>query len=111
MTEFELALQNHKEPERNEYRHRLYYDAETGQPLFMTTEVLDGSFVEITADEYDTLNLNRVRIRNGVLEKFDFRPRNVLLLRLDPAGEFTTMSDDMMIVADSGDNYTIQTDE
>lgn len=111
MTEFELAVCSFHEPHRVETKYRLYYNADTGEPQFMTCEHPDGAFVEITKEEYDTLNISRVRVRNNQLEKFDFSTRPVLLLQRDPTGEFTTLSGDMMIVADSGDKYSVRTHE
>lgn len=91
--------------------YRLYYDVETGKPTSITTDNIAGSYIVITKEQYNTLILSRIRIKDGEIKAIDFRPKNVLKLQLSPTGEFTTVSNDLMIVAPTGDTYTIKKHE
>lgn len=91
--------------------YRLYYDIETGKPTSLSTDLVDCAYITITKEQYSSLILNRIRIKDGEIKAIDFHPTNVLKLQLSPTGEFTTMSNDMMIVASTGDTYTIKKHE
>ena len=91
--------------------YRLYYDVETEKPTLLTTDDIAGTYIVITKEQYNTLILSRIRIKDGAIKVIDFHPKNVLKLQLNPAGEFTTVTNDMMIVASTGDTYTIKKHE
>jgi hypothetical protein len=91
--------------------YRLYYDVETEKPTSLTTDDIAGTYLVITKEQYSTLILSRIRIKDGAIKVIDFHPKNVLKLQLNPAGEFTTVTNDMMIVASTGDTYTIKKHE
>jgi hypothetical protein len=91
--------------------YRLYYDVETGNPISLTTDHLQGTYIVITKTQYNTLILSRIRIKDGDIKVIDLQPKNMLKLQLSPTGEFVTVSNDMMIVASTGDSYTIKKHE
>jgi hypothetical protein len=91
--------------------YRLYYDAEEEKPISLTTDNLPGSYIVITKEQYSTLILSRIRIKNGSIKVIDFYPKNMLKLHLSTTGEFSTVPNDMMIVAPVGDTYTIKKHE
>ena len=93
------------------FEYRLYYDAETEKPTSLSTDKMKGSYIVITKEQYSTLILSRVRIKDGAVKIIDFHPTHVLKLQLNPTGEFTTVLNDMMIVAPTGDTYTINNHE
>jgi hypothetical protein len=91
--------------------YRLYYEAETGKPTTLTTDKLPGSHIVITKEQYNSLILSRIRIKDGAIKLIDFHPKNLLKLQLSTTGEFTTVPNDMMIVSTVGDRYTIKKHE
>ena len=44
---------------------RVYYDVETNQPLFFSTENLPGNYIDITKEEYNTFRLEYLVIKDG----------------------------------------------
>jgi len=93
------------------FEYRLYYDAETGKPTSLSTDKIEGLYIVITKEQYSTLILSRIRIKDGAVKIIDFHPTNVLKLQLSPTGEFTTVPNDMMITAPTGNTYTIKKHE
>lgn len=108
---FFKALAEFMPPVVEEPEYRIYYDVSSGIPYTMTTEKLMGAFITITKKEYDSVILSRIRIKDDKIKYIDFHPKNVLKLQSDPDGEFTTVRNDMMIVATTGDNYSIKKHE
>ena len=111
MTNFFKALAEFSPPVAEEPEYRIYYDTETGIPYALSMEKPEGTYVTVTKEQFETAILNRIRIRDGVIKNLDFYPKSVLKLQRDPDGEFTTVTNDMMIVATVGDNYTIKRHE
>ena len=91
--------------------YRIYYDKETGKPYALSMENPEGTYIVVTKEQFETLILNRILIKNGEIKYIDFHVKNVLKLQHDPAGEFTTVTNDMMIVSTTGDNYSIKKHE
>ena len=111
MTNFFQALAEFKPHVAESPEYRIYYDAETGVPYSLSTEKPEGAYIVVTKEQFETVILTRIRIKDGAIKYIDFRPRNVLKLQLDADGEFTTVPKDMMIVSTSGDRYSIKRHE
>tara|TARA_B110000977_G_C10964147_1_gene449751 strand:+ start:225 stop:563 length:339 start_codon:yes stop_codon:yes gene_type:complete len=91
--------------------YRLYYELDTGVPISLSVNNNDGDYIVISKEQYSSLILSRIRIKDTVIKEIDFQHRHVLKLKLDSNGEFCTIKGDMMIVAATGDNYTIKKHE
>ena len=111
MTNFFKALEEFTPPVVEPLEYRIYYDPQTGIPWTLTTEKPNGAFIVITKEEYDSVILSRIRIRDDKIKYIDFHPKNVLKLQRDTDGEFTTITNDMMIVSTTGDRYSIKRHE
>ena len=81
------------------------YDAQ-GKITRMSMEPLQEPHLEITRDQYLTLNPNTWRVKSGELKPLDPTPRRVLQLRTSVTGEFATLPGNMMFAATEGDRYT-----
>ena len=93
------------------FEYRLYYDVETEKPTSLSTDKIEGMYIVITKEQYSTLILSRIRIKDGAVKVIDFNTAHVLKLQLSPTGEFTTVRNNIMIVAPTGDTYTIKKHE
>lgn len=111
MTNFFKALAEFKPHVAEPPEYRIYYDAETGVPYSLSMEKPEGTYIVVTKEQFETVILKRIRIKDGAIKYIDFHPRNVLKLQLDSEGEFTTVPKDMMIVSTTGDRYSIKKHE
>lgn len=68
MTNFWEAVKNFKPAETKQTEYRLYYN-ESGEPLFYTTEQLDGNYIVIDEDTYHEGNYHGVRVVDDQLQK------------------------------------------
>jgi hypothetical protein len=111
MTNFFKALEEFIPPVVEQLEYRIYYDIETGKPYSLSTEKLKGEYIVVSKEQFESVILSRIRIKDGAIKYIDFRPKNVLKLQLDSEGEFTTVANDMMIVSTTGDRYSIKKHE
>ena len=111
MTNFFQAVAEFKPQVAETLEYRIYYDAETGVPYSLSMEKPEGNYIVVTKEQFETTILTRIRIKDGTIKYIDFSPHNVLKLQYDPTGEFTTVTNDMMIVSTTGDNYSIKKHE
>ena len=108
MTNFFKALAEFTPPVVETPEYRLYYDTTTGIPYSLSTEKPNGDYIVITKEQFESVILSRIRIKDGAIKYVDFHPKNVLKLQHDTDGEFTTVLNDMMIVSTTGDRYSIK---
>ena len=111
MTNFWKALSEFSPPVAETPEYRLYYDIETGKPYALSMDKPKGDYIVISKEQFESVILSRIRIKDGTIKYIDFRPKNVLKLQLDSEGEFTTVENDMMIVSTTGDRYSIKKHE
>ena len=111
MTNFFQAVAEFVPPVVEPLEYRIYYDPETGVPYSLSMEKPEGAYIVGTKEQFETVILKRIRIKDGAIKYIDFHPRNVLKLQRDSDGEFTTVRNDMMIVSTTGDNYSIKKHE
>jgi len=111
MTNFWKALAEFAPPVVETPEYRLYYDIETGKPYSLSMEKPKGDYIVISKEQFESVILSRIRIKDGAIKYIDFRPKNVLKLQCDADGEFTTITNDMMIVSSTGDRYSIKKHE
>jgi hypothetical protein len=111
MTNFFKALEEFTPPVVEQLEYRIYYDIETGKPYSLSTEQLKGDYIVVSKEQFESVILSRIRIRDNKIKYIDFQPKNVLKLQCDTDGEFTTITNDMMIVSTTGDRYSIKKHE
>jgi len=68
---FAEAIKSNIEAEPAKLFWRLYYDPATGKGLFMSMEDVEGSWVDITREQYDTLRLDYIAVQEGSVVEFD----------------------------------------
>tara|TARA_R110000803_G_scaffold9968_3_gene30982 strand:+ start:483 stop:836 length:354 start_codon:yes stop_codon:yes gene_type:complete len=84
-----------------DYEYRLYYNKETGEPLFYSMEGHpEGSFIVVTKEQYAE-GRHDLNIRKGVIERLI---DSVNWTKLVPSNEegTSTRADNVMIVDDNG---------
>lgn len=106
-SEFEQAVLMQGTAPPAELFYRLYYNAETSEPVCMSMEKLDMPFFELSKEDYLSGKLERFRIQDGQLKRVDPAVIKMLKLRKSPSGEFTTIPGNMMFLANTGDKYTV----
>ena len=105
--EFFKALGMVDYPEVKEPSYRLYY-GEDGRAIAVSMVEMPGTYIDITKHEFETLRISQTRVVDGKITLIDTKPKNMLKLTSDDKGEFVTMPNDMMIVATTGDRYSIK---
>ena len=111
MTNFWKALSEFAPPVVETPEYRLYYDIETGKPYALSMDKPKGDYIVISKEQFESVILSRIRIKDGAIKYIDFHVKNVLKLQCDADGEFITVPNDMMIVATIGDRYSIKQHE
>ena len=83
-----------------DYEYRLYYNKDTGVPLFYTMEGQpDGDYIEITKEEYTNGRYDILIHKGGIKNLVDA----VSWTKLVPSNEgISTREDNVMIVDDNG---------
>lgn len=96
MSNFWKALEQLEEPKKVKYEYRLYYDKETGDPLFYSMEDLEGDYIVIDKDQFAECRYD-VRVKDGKIERI----KGVSIGKLVPSTEgYGTRADDVSLVGD-----------
>ena len=75
---------------------RLYYNKETGEPLFYTMENLDGDYITITREQFAECRYD-IKVKDGKIERIRF----IAIGKLVPADSgYGTLQTDVSIVGD-----------
>jgi hypothetical protein len=84
-------------------QYRLYYNKDTGEPLFFSMEKLPGEYITVTKKEYDEAAINYIKVENKQLISKDLN--NMVKNRLAHSDKGTkTILNDIQFVVD--DSYT-----
>ena len=103
MSNFFEALANRTPIKQVQHEYRLYYDKESGKPLFYSMEDKEGDYVVIDKQTYAESPSN-IRVINGRIEKFVFRDISKLVPK---GGTINCHSDDItVIVSENGTNWS-----
>lgn len=105
---FFQALKNIPVQEKVEFEYRLYYDPESGEPLFYTSIDEPGTYIVVDRDTY-TLGNYHCTVKDGKIIKHStigaYR-------KLVPGSTgVTTHKDNVMIITEQGNNWIIKTYE
>ena len=105
---FFQALQSLQPHETVEREYRLYYDSDSGEPLFYTSTDEPGTYIVVDKQTYDISNYHCV-VKDGKI------------INLNTVGAYrklvpsitgvTTHMDNVMIVTETGQNWAIKTYE
>jgi hypothetical protein len=107
-SEFAKAWNNYKPRKKRIITHRAYYEGE--EILFMRSgpedeEWPEGDWITVTREEYDTFRPGYEIVKDGKIVK----PKRIdpARLKLEKAaeGEFTSLPNNIIFVAEKGDNY------
>jgi hypothetical protein len=90
-----------------EIEYRLYYDENTGEPLSYSTEELDETFIQVTAEQFNQHRYD-VRVKNGKLVQL--KPGIGKLVPAD-SGTKTDSTDISLISTDSNTHWKTKTYE
>lgn len=92
----------HNMPEPQPVFWRLYYNAETGQPICYTMEDLPGNYIDVDADTFARSPMN-VKVVNG---KLVLLPPTVYVDKLCPASTGTLChNQDVAVVVEKSGTY------
>lgn len=82
MSNFFKALESRTPIEKIEHEFRLYYDKETGKPLFYSMDDKEGDYVIVDKDTYAESPMS-IRVVDGRIKKYTFRDISKLVLGRD----------------------------
>lgn len=102
------ALKNLKPRKSTELEYRLYYDPDTGNPLFYTSTHESGTYIVIDKQTYDTSNYHCI-IKSGKIINLTTTRVYSKLVPSDTG--ITTHTENVMIVTETGKNWAIKTYE
>ena len=105
---FFQALQSLQPQETVEREYRLYYEPETGEPLFYTSDDEPGTYIVIDKETYDISNYHCVVKDNKIVNL------NIVgaYRKLVPGNSgVTTHRDNVMIIAETGKKWATKTYE
>ena len=102
------ALQNLPAQEPVELQYRLYYDSESGQPLFYTSTDEPGTYIVVDKSAYNIGNYHCV-VKDGKIINLNTVGAYRKLVPSDTG--VTTHTDNVMIVAQTGKHWAIKTYE
>ena len=105
---FFQALQSLQPQETVEREYRLYYDSESGNPLFYTGTDEPGTYIVVDKQTYDISNYHCV-VKDGKIINLNTVGAYRKLVPGDTG--VTTHTDNVMIVAETGQNWAIKTYE
>lgn len=104
LTELLKAFEEADSIKPTEIEYRLYYDAETGDPKFMTTEKPEGDFVVIDRETYDRAVYNNLKVVDGELVKLNLDRVATTRLRKSTRG-MPVVAGHASIVLEPTENY------
>ena len=105
---FFQALQSLQPQETVEREYRLYYDSESGNPLFYTGTDEPGTYIVVDKQTYDISNYHCV-VKDGKIINLNTVGAYRKLVPSDTG--VTTHTDNVMIVTETGQNWAIKTYE
>ena len=94
MSNFFDALELVEKPKPVKYEYRLYYDADTGKPLYYSMADDEGDYIIVTKEQFAECRYD-VIVKDGKLEKV----RSISIGKLAPSDKgYGTRADDISIV-------------
>ena len=102
------AIKNLPEQKTVELEYRLYYDSESGEPLFYTSTDEPGTYIVVDKSTYDTSNYHCV-VKDGKIINLNIVGAYRKLVPSNTG--VTTHTDNVMIVEETGKHWTIKTYE
>ena len=105
MSNFFKALSNIKRTVATVQSYKLYYDKNTGKPLFYSMDEVDGDFMVVDKETYVEARYD-VYIENDILIKKVFKDISKLTQH---GSETTCHADDISIISDNGTNWSLRT--
>ena len=105
---FFQALQSLQPQETVEREYRLYYDSDSGEPLFYTSTDEPGTYVVVDKQTYDISNYHCV-VKDGKIFNLNTVGAYRKLVPSDTG--VTTHTNNVMIVTETGQNWAIRTYE
>ena len=85
--------------------YRLYYNTETGAPLFMSgDDGPEGNYIIITREQYDTGILGGMIVKNGLLERNDPTALHIQLKK--STSGYPVVKNHPALVLESYEEYT-----
>ena len=105
MSNFFEALKTRTPIEKTEHEFRLYYDRETGSPLFYSMEDKEGDYIVVDKETYAE-SPTSIRIVDGKIKKYVVRD----ISKLVQGGNDTTCHNDdiTIVVNESGTNWSLR---
>ena len=102
------ALKNIPAQQKVELEYRLYYDPDSGDPLFYTSTDEPGTYIVVDKKTYDISNYHCV-VRDKKIVNLNIIGAYRKLIPSDTG--VTTHADNVMIVAETGQNWSTKTYE
>ena len=107
-SEFWKALANHTPRPKVEFEYRVYYKGTTIQEKLCNitdAEWPEGDYIKVTKEEFNLIRPLYNRVVDGKLIKVSPRDPRQRLLEKDTDGDYTSRKDNIIFVAENGDNY------
>ena len=105
---FFKALKTIPVQEKVEFEYRLYYDPESGEPLFYTSTDEPGTYIVVDKKTYDISNYH-CRVENGKIINLNIVGAYRKLVPSDIG--IATHPDNVMLVSDVGQAWKVKTYE
>ena len=102
------ALKSISQPQPAELEYRLYYDPESGEPLFYTSTDEPGTYIVVDKTTYNIGNYHCV-VKDGKIFNLNTVGAYRKLVPSDTG--VTTHTDNVMIITETGKNWAIKTYE
>lgn len=81
--------------------HKVYYDAQTGKIIEITTEEREHEFITVSFEESVAVENGKYKVRNGQLYNVAFSNIDVLNLEMKENGRFKTVKNNMLLLDDN----------
>lgn len=102
---FFQALQSLPQQEKTELEYRLYYNPESGEPLFYTSTDEPGTYIVVDKNTYNTGNYHCI-VKDDKIINLNIVGAYRKLVPSDTGA--TTHTDNVMIVTETGQNWAIK---
>jgi hypothetical protein len=104
MSNFFKAISNMKNTTKVVSKYILYYNKETGEPLFYSMDLVDGDYIVVDKEVYTQANYN-VCVKDGELIKKIYKD----ISKLTHHGNETTCHiDDISVISDEGTKWSLR---